>query len=408
MDAAGNKVAERVNDVWRFAVYDAFGRLVADYGGAMATDEGGVKFVQQDIQGSTRCVTSISGSVLARMDYQAFGEQISSGIGQRTTSGYTATDTLRNRYALTERDEATGLDDTWFRKLENRGGRWTSPDPYNGSANIGNGQSWNRYSYVENQPTNSIDPSGLTEVSGYACYIDGMLSTCTNAFGLLGSGAGVFGPLNTTLWDPDANLGRGEWQFFRAFQDGGRWVNMQGYSVSISVSLTYGIMSWYGGSAYYSSVPGLNRFDYYQPPLEPPGPISPPFTPQPPGGGIGGCTPEKGGTLDFNLSGGMFVGVQMGVQINSTHAAFYVGPIVTVGPAGAVSVTGSGSRVAEGTNYSVSGAFVAAGGLSGPVDIFAADPVKKAWDNTSFSFGSGTPSASAGLYRAFKGRHTCK
>lgn len=98
----------------------------------------------------------------------------------------------------------------------------------------------------------------------------------------------------------------------------------------------------------------------------------------------------------------------MGVQINSTHAAFYVGPIVTVGPAGAVSVTGSGSRVAEGTNYSVSGAFVAAGGLSGPVDIFAADPVKKAWDNTSFSFGSGTPSASAGLYRAFKGRHTCK
>ena len=95
------------------------------------------------------------------MDYQAFGEQIASSIGQRTTTGYAATDTLRNRYALTERDEATGLDDTWFRKLENRGGRWTSPDPYNGSANIGNGQSWNRYSYVENQPTNFVDPSGL-------------------------------------------------------------------------------------------------------------------------------------------------------------------------------------------------------------------------------------------------------
>jgi len=103
------------------------------------------------------------------MDYQAFGEQISSGIGQRTTSGYTATDTLRNRYALTERDEATGLDDTWFRKLENRAGRWTSPDPYNGSANIGNGQSWNRYSYVENQPTNYVDPSGLLVLS-WVCW----------------------------------------------------------------------------------------------------------------------------------------------------------------------------------------------------------------------------------------------
>ena len=63
------------------------------------------------------------------MDYQAFGEQISSSIGQRTATGYAATDTLRNRYAMTERDEATGLDDTWFRKLENRGGRWTSPEP---------------------------------------------------------------------------------------------------------------------------------------------------------------------------------------------------------------------------------------------------------------------------------------
>lgn len=69
--------------------------------------------------------------------------------------------TIRNRYALTERDDATGLDDTWFRKLENRGGRWTSPDPYNGSANLASGQSWNRYAYVENQPTNYVDPSGL-------------------------------------------------------------------------------------------------------------------------------------------------------------------------------------------------------------------------------------------------------
>ena len=103
------------------------------------------------------------------MDYQAFGEQISSSIGQRTSTGYTASDTLRNRYALTERDEATGLDVTWFRKLENRGGRWTSPDPYNGSANIGNGQSWNRYSYVENQPTNYVDQSGLLALS-WVCW----------------------------------------------------------------------------------------------------------------------------------------------------------------------------------------------------------------------------------------------
>jgi len=168
-DVGGNKVATRVNDVWRFQIYDAGGKCVAEYGGPQSADDGGVKYTHQDVQGSTRTISTQAGFAQARMDYQAFGEQISSGIGQRTATGYTATDTLRNRYAMTERDEATGLDDTWFRKLENRAGRWTSPDPYNGSANIGNGQSWNRYSYVENQPTNFVDPSGLLALS-WVCW----------------------------------------------------------------------------------------------------------------------------------------------------------------------------------------------------------------------------------------------
>jgi len=77
--------------------------------------------------------------------------------------GYSATsaDSLRQRYGLTERDDATGLDHTWFRKHENRSGRWTSPDPYNGSMSLGDPQSFNRNSYVQNDPINFIDPSGL-------------------------------------------------------------------------------------------------------------------------------------------------------------------------------------------------------------------------------------------------------
>ena len=53
-------------------------------------------------------------------------------------------DTLRLRYGLTERDDATGLDHTWFRKLETQAGRWSSPDPYKGSMNIGDPQSLDR------------------------------------------------------------------------------------------------------------------------------------------------------------------------------------------------------------------------------------------------------------------------
>jgi RHS repeat-associated protein len=62
---------------------------------------------------------------------------------------------------MTERDEATGLDHTWWRKYESSAGRWTSPDPYGGSMTIGDPQSFNRYSYVENDPVNFVDPSGL-------------------------------------------------------------------------------------------------------------------------------------------------------------------------------------------------------------------------------------------------------
>ncbi len=104
------------------------------------------------------------------MDYSAFGEEINSGVGQRTSSqGFNANNNLTQKYALTERDKATGLDHTWFRKNENKAGRWTSPDPYNGSMNLGNPQSFNRYSYVENEPTNFVDPSGLNAVTFY-CY----------------------------------------------------------------------------------------------------------------------------------------------------------------------------------------------------------------------------------------------
>ncbi|MGH9948407.1 MAG: RHS repeat domain-containing protein [Pyrinomonadaceae bacterium] len=160
-DALGNRVAAKVSDVWRFSIYDAFGKLVAEYGQA---DEGvgGISYIQQDWQGSVRTVTNSNGFVVSRTDHTAFGESIPNGTGLRSTAqGYWGTIATRQGYGLTERDEATGLDHTWFRKNEGQAGRWTSPDPYNGSMRIGDPQTFNRYSYVVNQPTNFIDPSGL-------------------------------------------------------------------------------------------------------------------------------------------------------------------------------------------------------------------------------------------------------
>ncbi len=163
-DAAGNRVATQVDGVWSFFIYDIGGKLVSEYGGLAAMDEGGVKYVMQDRQGSARAILSNTGTVQSRMDFTAFGEEIGFGVGLRTTGqGFGATNGFSQKYGLTERDKATGLDHTWFRKNENRAGRWISPDPYNGSMNLGNPQSFNRYAYVQNDPINLVDPSGLFE-----------------------------------------------------------------------------------------------------------------------------------------------------------------------------------------------------------------------------------------------------
>ena len=125
---------------------------------------GGVQYMLSDVQGSSRVVMNNSGvgtsTISARHDYLPFGQEIGSGTGLRSgTQGYSASDTNRQKYGLTERDDTTGLDHTWFRKYESLSGRWTSPDPLGGS--IADPQSFNRYSYVQNDPVNLIDPLGL-------------------------------------------------------------------------------------------------------------------------------------------------------------------------------------------------------------------------------------------------------
>ncbi|HCA56917.1 MAG TPA: hypothetical protein DEP46_02910 [Blastocatellia bacterium] len=48
-----------------------------------AEGAGGVKYIQQDWQGSVRAVANSNGHVVARTDHQAFGEEIGVGVGLR-------------------------------------------------------------------------------------------------------------------------------------------------------------------------------------------------------------------------------------------------------------------------------------------------------------------------------------
>jgi RHS repeat-associated protein len=162
--------------------YGALQRLNVSAGGRLlAVDEvqtDGSKvtsYLMADRQGSTRVLMNAAGAVTSRHDYLPFGEELGAGTGapgsptgMRTAAqGYSAADNVRQRYADTRLDEATGLDHTLWRKLETRSGRWTTPDPYGSSLIVGDPQSFNRYAHVNNDPINFVDPSGLNKAKPF-------------------------------------------------------------------------------------------------------------------------------------------------------------------------------------------------------------------------------------------------
>ena len=83
-DGAGQRVANKAGGVLSIMVYDAGGKLVAEYG-ATAPSTANLQYVTADYQGSTRVVTNSSGAIVNRRDYLPFGEEIGATVGSRTT-----------------------------------------------------------------------------------------------------------------------------------------------------------------------------------------------------------------------------------------------------------------------------------------------------------------------------------
>ncbi len=119
-----------------------------------------------DHLGSLAVQTNNSGTVTGSNVFLPFGELLSS----------TTTDSFQ--FTGLPQDTENSSDHAWFRNFSYQQGRWMSPDPYNGSYDIADPQSFNRYAYVENNPLAFTDPSGLYVAECYllsglgalACY----------------------------------------------------------------------------------------------------------------------------------------------------------------------------------------------------------------------------------------------
>ena len=163
-DGDGHRVKKLDSSGTTVFVYNAGGQLIAEYHSDPVPPPaggGGTSYLTSDHLGSTRVVTRSDGTVKARYDCLPFGEELGSGIGQRTTGlGYSLADSTKQKFTQKERDSESGLDYFIARYYSSAQGRFTSVDPATSSAHALNPQSWNRYAYVFNNPLILIDPDG--------------------------------------------------------------------------------------------------------------------------------------------------------------------------------------------------------------------------------------------------------
>ena len=146
--------------VYRAYVYGPSGGLLA-----LQSSDANFYWVHSDHLGSGRKLSDASGAMVYRGEYDPHGQTMlevapgGSFLNSKKYTGY-------------ERNWATNLDDANARTYHHNRARFMQPDPLGaGAADATNPQSLNRYSYVQNDPVNFIDPSGLNAENPRQCYL---------------------------------------------------------------------------------------------------------------------------------------------------------------------------------------------------------------------------------------------
>jgi len=182
----GNQVQGEISGgVWRRAyVYLGTEKLIVE-------ESGQTRFIHQDPVTKSQRVTDASGSIVSSIDVDPFGGETSRSSNAQIVSSL---------FTSYERD-ANGGDEAQARRFEGQWSRFSQPDPSTRSYRLRDPQSFNRYSYVSNDPVNRRDPTGLDDTV-YPI-------TCPNCLVVVpypsgGGGASIYGfgdLLGRTLYD---------------------------------------------------------------------------------------------------------------------------------------------------------------------------------------------------------------
>lgn len=203
-DSTGNTTNAAYNEYVFFP-----GRRIASRNGS-----GGIFYYFPDQIGTSRTVTTgngtgqTAGQLCYDADFTPYGQEM-----QHTERLQTTACPPNYRFADYEYDSETGLNYAFARHYSARLGRFLSADPLGGD--VGDLQSHNAYAYVENNPTNQTDPTGLQAVNarnpdyywGYYgvwanpytkknCEVDGAEMNCGMAFNLIAHETAAICPNN--------------------------------------------------------------------------------------------------------------------------------------------------------------------------------------------------------------------
>jgi RHS repeat-associated protein len=142
-------------------VYDALGRMAAEYSTATDSPSCVTCYLSVDQLGTARLITDQSGNVVGRHDYLPFGEELAANQDGRTGQWGVGNDSINQKFTGKERDAESGLGYFGARYYGSALGRFSSPDQPLIDQQPIDPQSWNLYSYVRNNPLAHVDPDGL-------------------------------------------------------------------------------------------------------------------------------------------------------------------------------------------------------------------------------------------------------